>query len=796
MSAIKFGGVVLFSLLFLLLSESLVFGLRGAGQEQPANPPGRQKTIEVGGEQVVIVRDDFGVPHIFAQSLRGLFFGNGYAVAEDRLWQMERYRRTARGELAELEGEGAVEHDIEVRRLGYTEGERQAKFEALGSETRIIFTAYAEGANAYIREAIASRRLPEEFVKRGIEPRPWLVTDSIAIGDMMADRFGSWGGGEIRNLRILNKLKKRLGERAALEVFSDLFWQNDPRSPTTISGERSPAGSRGGARRSAILVPALAFFNSADDALLARAEARSLERAILEAAAKYNLPARFGSYAWLLAPSRTASGSAILVGGPQMGFSTPQIAHEVHLSGAGFNVIGMGFAGLPGVLIGHNEHLAWTSTSGLTDMVDIFAERLNPQNRYQYFHQGRYRDMEKRVETVRVRGGRERRIEIYRTVHGPVVEWDDENHIAYARASSFRGKEHFSIEAFLGFNRARTIEEFARLASLIWSSHNMFCATVTGDIGFWHAGRPPLRASGADVRLPLPGTGEYDWPGSLSFEKLPQVVNPPEGYIVNWNNKPAPWWDNGDRPTWGEIFRIHRIVQLIRARDILTFEQARDIAFDIAYHDQNADYLKPYILKAVESAAGSTAARERIRQAAAYLRAWDNRVTDGSVAKAIFDAWLDAVRDKIFLDDLGDLDDKRLFNQLCQPSLILRVFQGRDAALPLARDYLNGKKRDQVILEALEEALARLAEKHGPQMNFWGYKLGEINLKPLPPIPAANRGTYIQIVELSRPVIRGANILPPGQSEDRRSPHYSDQRELAAWWGYKPMRYLREQLKW
>src|SRR5262249_5090371 len=151
----------------------------------------------------------------------------------------------------------------------------------------------------------------------------------------------------------------------------------------------------------------------------------------------HNLPGKWGSYAWLISPGKSLSGNPVLVGGPQMGFSTPQIAHEIHYSSGDLNVIGMGFAGIPEVLIGHNDYLAWTTTSGLTDMVDIFAEKLNPQNKYQYMYKGQYRDMEKRVEVIKIKGEEPRQIEIYRTVHGPVTGWDDREGLAYSRAASF-----------------------------------------------------------------------------------------------------------------------------------------------------------------------------------------------------------------------------------------------------------------------------------------------------------------------------------------------------------------------
>jgi penicillin amidase len=169
------------------------------------------------------------------------------------------------------------------------------------------------------------------------------------------------------------------------------------------------------------------------------------------------------------------------------------------------------------------------------------------------------------------------------------------------------------------------------------------------------------------------------------------------------------------------------------------------------------------------------------------LAAWDNHAPEGSIGKTIFDAYLTALRTAIFGDEFGGFPDPRLLVQALPPTLLLHALLGRSASVPLSRDYLNGKSADAVMLSALNAAVTDLTKQRGRAMNTWRYSQGEIDLKPLPGIPKFSRGTYIQIVELCRPTIAGESILPPGQSEDPASPHYSDQRELASWWLYKPM---------
>lgn len=747
-----------------------------------------QQLLRLDGEEIRIQRDRFGVPHIFASSERALFHGNGYAIAQDRLWQMERYRRDGRGEMAEIDPK-ALARDRDVRKLGYTEAERQQRFDQLTPKHQLQIQAYIDGVNAWMSEAGATGRLPEGYALNHMKPAPFRATDSIAISDLMSQRFGSGGGAELRNQRYLNKLKDKFGAETGRQIFDDLMWQNDPASPTTIvenAARRQPASSASVTEPTQAL-SGFAFSNTS----LARAESTADLTEIRSYAEQNGLFSRWGSYAWVVAPSHSVSGHAVLVGGPQMGFSTPQIAHEVHLSGAGLNIIGMGFAGIPGVLIGHNDHLAWTTTSGLTDMEDVFVEKLNPANKYQYWFRGRWHDMERRTESIQIRDGKPELIEVCRTVHGPILEWDDKQPVAYSLKRAFRGKELETMRAITGFWTSRNLNEFAANARLIWLTHNFFVATLQGDIGYWHCGRPPIRADAVDPRLPTTGTGEHEWKGVLAAEEIPQRINPTQGFLCNWNNKPVGYWNNGEAPVWGAIFRVHRITELLQARRKLSFEQIRDITIDIGLNDPNANYLKPHLLRAISSAGADN---PQWKQVYDLLGAWDNHSVAGSVAKTIFDEWLQALREVIFADELRDID-KSLFNNITQPSLILHVLEGKKASVPVRTDFLNGRSVTQVQLTALETALRNLSAKRGPAPALWGYIPPAIDFKPLPPIPSSSRGTYIQVVELSKPLIRSVSILPPGQSEDSKSPHFGDQREMAGYWKFKPMLHTKELLQ-
>jgi penicillin amidase len=749
----------------------------------------KRQTLHVDNEEVVIVRDDFGVPHVYAESERGLFFGNGYAVAQDRLFQMEKYRRAARGTAAEALGASALNADKEVRLQGYSQEEQLKMWESLPSELKLALQSYADGVNARAKEAIEKGQLPDEMKMAmaftGLKWQAWHPTDSLAIGQMMLRRFGGGGAGELRNLRMLAQLQAQCGEEKAMKIFNDLFFKNDPASPVTVPNHRKLSTDFGsGLNR---------FAQQASQRHRLNPLPKSVDRAIaiaewhasMELAQREHLPTKWGSYGWVVSPKKSASGRAMLVGGPQMGFGTPQIAHEIHLSCPQFNCIGMGFAGIAGVLIGYNDHLAWTTTSGIMDNEDVFAEKLNPDNPRQYWFKGKWHDMGHRVEVVKVRGQDDVKLDVYRTVHGPVLEIDEKNHVAYAKRMAYWKREPLQLQAFRIFNRAKGLKEFEKGARQIQASHNFFVATKKGDVGYWFCGLAPIRAKGYDVRLPASGTGEQEWRGFMKFDDMPRSINPKQGYLCNWNNKPAAWWDNSDSPVWGAIFRIHRIQQLLETKPKISFEDMRDIVEDIGTYDLTVDYFKPLILKAVSQLPHANGGVP-FHEAADYLRQWDNHAKGGEVGKTVFDAWMNAARELVFVDDLGALGRSGDFNRVA-PTLLLHALSGAQSSVSMNYDFLNGKDADTLIVDALRQAVEKLTQDKGEDMTQWGYVRGTINLSPLPSIPAMNRGTYIQIVELSND-IRGVNILPPGQSEDPKSPHYSDQREKAAKWEFKAMR--------
>src|SRR5688500_7344354 len=321
-------------------------------------------TLDVNGELVRIYRDDFGTPHIFAETNRGLFEAYGYTVAQDRLWQLELNRRAARGRLAEIFGASQVNADRFARVTGYTDAELDAQFAALNEEERAIFDAYLGGINRYIAEAVLApvTKIPFEFHALGFVPQPWTRRDSVAFGAFMVRRFGEIGGRELTNLAVLNSLIATHGPENGFAIFNDVRWINDPDSPVTVP----TSGAIGKRQKPASLSNAQLQTVSSHSLDTSEDDARAIWQSL-------GVPTKLGSYAWAVSAARSANGFAMLYGGPQMGFSVPEVLHEVQLKGGnGFNVAGMAFAGVPPVLIGRNEHIAWTSTTATGDNLDHY----------------------------------------------------------------------------------------------------------------------------------------------------------------------------------------------------------------------------------------------------------------------------------------------------------------------------------------------------------------------------------------------------------------------------------------
>ncbi|MBN1399536.1 MAG: penicillin acylase family protein [Anaerolineae bacterium] len=766
--------------------------------------PSAGERLQVDGGSAEIVRDAYGVPHIYASTQSALFHAYGYAVAQDRLWQLDVYRRTARGTLAEVLGDEALASDRHERIYGYTEAEYTDLFAGLPVEIQEIIQAYRDGVNAYIARVLADpdHLLPWEYGQLGCVPEPWEVIDTLAVGRFMANRFGASGGREIYLQAVLQYLLDAYGEAAGEAMFEDLFWLNDPDAPVSAPEVHVTTAP---APREPLYLPDVARIASQVADLEASA------RAVWDA---YGVPLTLGSYAWAVAPSRSADGHAWLYGGPQMGFETPDVVHEVQLTGGdGLNFIGVGFAGVPLPMIGHNEWLAWSMTSGMGDNGDVYVETLDPADPERYWYEGAWTPMITRTETIEVAGRATPVTEIVRrTVHGPVIALDEANDLAYSLRQAQWMQEQRMFAGLLAMLKAHNLTEFQVGVASFWVSNHILYADRAGHIAYWQAGKIPIRPDGRHVgRLPWPGDGSAEWSGA--WRPTPHVVDPPQGYLANWNNKASPGFDNGDDVRLGKQDRVLEILELLAADDSITREAMRAMAMRIGsvkLLGNETRYLRAYLLAAVAAEAPDD---PRLQEAANRLAAWDGHavvdiLTDTHFVpeEQIWNTWLTNATLAVFGDELGSYWEDADLNTL------LHAVEGAASGVPPSRNYPDQiftapiEGTNEILVQALDATLIALADRYGTSdMDAWLEPRPMLEYVhtfglPLGQAPLSNRATYAQIIALSDPIV-AENVLPLGQSafidpDGVPDPHFGDQLALYGEFRYKPMRLTKRQHTW
>jgi penicillin amidase len=354
------------------------------------------------------------------------------------------------------------------------------------------------------------------------------------------------------------------------------------------------------------------------------------------------------------------------------------------------------------------------------------------------------------------------------------------NKWAFSRHATYWGRELESFDGFWGFYGAKTLADFEAACRKITTSHNFIAVTKGGKIGYWFTGLYPIRSPKLDPRFPVPGSGDYEWRGLVPVSSLPRCLNPKQGWLGNWNNKPAAWWPNSDTPVWGANQRFSHIAGFMRARKLVSPDNIRALVPDIATYELDAGMFVPLLLRAAARAKLTTAESKGIRM----LSVWDYRERDQSAVNGLFAALMSHLREELFQKALGNLGSPDNFRQVTQASYIWHVVG--DSPVRPRFDYLAGRTKDAVLLSAFGKAITELVRKHG-DLSSVPFTASRMNLQPLPNVAYSNRGTYIQIIEMTRPRPLGFSVLCPGQSEDPKSPHYSDQRDLASWWTYKPM---------
>jgi penicillin amidase len=577
---------------------------------------------------VDVYRDSMGIPHIYATTAHDLFMAQGYVHAQDRFWQMDVWRHIGAGRLAEMFGSDQVETDEFLRTLGWEQLAR-VEWEQATPEMQEILSAYAAGVNAYLAQRSPAELSFEysilELVNRSYTPAPWEPINTLTWAKALA-----W---ELRGNMDSEIVRSLLAADLTPDQLADLYPSYPADHPVITGGEYGIAHT----------VPAAPPVTT---------------ELVAEAAARFEdldrwLPggdAGIGSNSWAIAGSRTASGAPILANDPHLASQIPSIWYQIglHCTATGpdcpYRVAGFSFAGAPGVVIGHNERIAWGFTNLGPDVMDLYIERVNPDNPDQYEVNGEWREMEITTETISVGGGDSVELTIRSTrngpiitdVYGPLEDFTAEAGIDlpghYAIALQWTALEPGrTFEAILGFNRAAGWDDF-RAATRLFEvpAQNLLYADVDGNIGYQAPGRIPIRASG-DGRFPVPGwTDDFGWAGYIPFEELPSVYNPASGYIVTANNAVVgpdyPYLLTAD---WNFGHRAQRIVDMVESAAGVTLDDVAAMQNDT--YDLNAERVVPYFL---DLSPGD----EDERAALDVLRNWDFHTGIDSAGAALFGA--------------------------------------------------------------------------------------------------------------------------------------------------------------
>lgn len=554
--------------------------------------------LEVDGlvSTVEVLRDDLGVPHIYATNQHDLFFAQGYTHAQDRFWQMDFWRHIGSGRLSEMFGESQVDTDRFLRSLGW-EALAEEEWEAIESPSREILESYADGVNAYLDTHSGSEISLEYAIlplqNSGYEIEPWTPVNTLTWVKVMA-----W---DLRNNMDEEILRAIVGQDLTPEQVAALYPPFPEDKPVIVEDGAMAAAEPVSAQLPAGAIEAL------------ESVAATLRALDVVTSDDYD---GIGSNNWVVSGELTRSGMPLLANDTHLANQMPSIWYEngLHCTddavGCPYQLIGYSFAGTPGIIIGHNSHLAWGVTNQATDTQDLFIEKLNPEDPMQYEVDGEWVDFEVRTETVEVGGGEDVTHDVLVSRHGPIIsgtylEEDafDGSSITevpqeYAVALSWAALEPSTIvDAVMGINRAATYEEFRDAASL-WdiAPQNLVYADVEGNIAYFATGKTPVRGAG-DGLTPVPGwTSEFEWTGYLTTADKPSLLNPAGGYIHSANQ---PVIRPGTEPFIGLDaaygYRGGRIVDMISDAGGHTMETMQQMQLDM--RDEGAVNVVPYLLE-------------------------------------------------------------------------------------------------------------------------------------------------------------------------------------------------------
>lgn len=792
----------LMALLFAVGADTLTAPYLAAQRPVP-----RTDTLRVSGLQqpVEVLRDQWGIPHIYAQNEHDLFFAQGYSAARDRAFQFEMWRRQATGTMAEVIGRREVQRDQGARLFRYR-GSMAAELAHYHPHGAAIVGAFVEGVNAFVDEAARTPALiPVELRMLGIRPGRWTTDVVISRHQGLLGNIGE----ELANGRFVAKYGSALLQKVQ-------WFHPGPDAPKLALDPMID----GAGLDAPILALYDAFrapmrFQPSDLQTAYRGDTASYRRlATIDSLAdediRWNQRRDIGSNNWVVAGSHTLSGRALMANDPHRAIAAPSLRYFVHLNAPGWNVIGGGEPVIPGVSIGHNESGAWGLTVFGTDGEDLYVYRTNPTNPSQYQYRGAWETMRVINESIPVKGESPVAVALRYTRHGPVVYEDTARHLAYAVRAAWMEPGGAPYMASLRMDQATTWEEFR--AACNYSNipgENMVWADVRGNIGWQAVGIAPIRKNSSGL-VPVPGDGRFDWSGYLPIIEKPHAYNPPEGFIGTANNNLTPeTYPHRDAIgwSWADPYRFARISEVLGSGRLVSMMDMMRLQTD--YTSIAARQLVPLL-------AGLPAkdpATERARQA---LLGWDNVLDKASVPAGIYEAWYRQLSTSVTnlvvpapaRAAARSVSTKRIIEWVTSPG-------GDFGRNPTAA-------RDSVLLASLDAAVAELTTRYGADMAGWAWgryhhatlqhpmsaaltpqQRARFEVGPWPrggdgnTVGATGGGENQTAGASFRYIVEandwdssvGANT--PGQSGDVDSPHYRDLFELWKDDRYFPVKYSR-----
>ncbi|GGG34827.1 penicillin amidase [Croceivirga lutea] len=653
-------------------------------------------TLTVNGlkDQVELIRDEWGINHIYAQNEHDLFFAQGYAAAKDRLFQFEVWRRQATGTVAEILGEREIKRDIGTRLFKFR-GDMTTEMNHYHDNGSEIITAYTKGVNAYIEEILQTpEKLPIEFHLLNIRPQKWTPEVVISRHQGLLGNIGS-------ELQI-GRAVATLGE----EKVKELLWFHPKEPQLTLDPKID---------KNLLFNDILDVYNAyrkpvafTPEDIVPKYRKSEKAMALLTQKPIQTDSLAIGSNNWVTRGDLMADGNTYMANDPHRTIAIPSLRYMAHLVAPGWNVIGGGEPEIPGISIGHNEYGAWGLTVFRTDGEDLYVYDLNPKNLNQYQYQGEWVDMTVLTETIAVKDQAPVAVKLHYTQHGPVTYIDKENHKAYAVRCAWLEPGGSPYLASLRMDQAKTWEEFREACNY---SHipgeNMIWADKEGNIGWQAVGIAPIRSNFSGM-VPVPGDGSYEWDGYLPIIEKPHAYNPEKGFIAtaNQNVTQADYehW-NAIGFSWSDPYRGDRVNQVLSNKKALTMEDMK--ALQVDYHSLPAQALVPYL----ESMAFEGTAEKAKEQ----LLNWDFKLLPNSIAAAIYVSWENEIRAQAHKQFVPK--EAQEFITAIQLKRIMDWLQKPDTKF--GPQPILG--RNQFLSNTFSAAVNNLEERLGTSMNNWQY---------------------------------------------------------------------------